>query len=139
MMRLVVRLLICFCMLLLPLCDDFLRTILTYSQYTLLSLFLSHTTDLKEELAHIQSLLQDEQSMYQTSNQALNLVVEAQHEELKHARAAAAAATHSTTDELMEFDIKAKEYDEAMKESKKVESGSSTSSTSPHVDLLKGM
>ncbi len=73
--------------------------------------------------------------MYQTSNQALNLVVEAQNEELKHARAGTThGQQHSTTvDELKEFDIKAKEYEEAMKESKKVESGggSTTSSTSP--------
>lgn len=80
--------------------------------------------------------------MYQTSNQALNLVVEAQNEELKHARAAATTDTdgqqHSTatTDELKEFDIKAKEYDEAIKESKaeevKATKDGSTSSTSPH-------
>jgi hypothetical protein len=88
---------------------------------------------LKEELAHIQSLLQDEQSMYQTSNQALNLVVEAQNEELKHARAASTQYSTTVVDELKEFDIKAKEYEEAMKESKKVESGGSTStSESPH-------
>ncbi len=78
--------------------------------------------------------------MYQTSNQALNLVVEAQNEELKHARAATTTDTdgqqHSTTDELKEFDIKAKEYDEAIKESKaeevKVTKDGSASSTSPH-------
>lgn len=82
--------------------------------------------------------------MYQTSNQALNLVVEAQNEELKHARAAAATTTttkdtegqqHSTTDELKEFDIKAKEYDEAIKESKKAEevkNNGSASTTAPH-------
>ena len=58
--------------------------------------------------------------MYQTSNQALNLVVEAQNEELKHARTAE-TAKHSTEDELKEFDIKAKEYDEAMKEAKEKE------------------
>jgi len=89
---------------------------------------------LKEELVHVQSLLQDEQSMYQTSNQALNLVVEAQNEELKHARAATThtqGQQHSTMDELKEFDIKAKEYDEAIKESKEVEQ-SGNASTPPH-------
>mmetsp|Transcript_16401 Transcript_16401/g.24799 ORF Transcript_16401/g.24799 Transcript_16401/m.24799 type:complete len:607 (-) Transcript_16401:290-2110(-) len=89
---------------------------------------------LKEELVHVQSLLQDEQSMYQTSNQALNLVVEAQNEELKHARAATTntqGQQHSTMDELKEFDIKAKEYDEAIKESKEVEK-SDNASTPPH-------
>ncbi|KAL7451279.1 hypothetical protein ACHAWC_003101, partial [Mediolabrus comicus] len=72
---------------------------------------------LKEELAHIKSLLRDEQSMYQTSNQALNLVLEAQTEELKHAKAAAMdnieANQHSTAEELEKFDIKAKEYEES--------------------------
>eukprot|EP00574_Skeletonema_japonicum_P013862 CAMPEP_0201716088 /NCGR_PEP_ID=MMETSP0593-20130828/2122_1 /ASSEMBLY_ACC=CAM_ASM_000672 /TAXON_ID=267983 /ORGANISM="Skeletonema japonicum, Strain CCMP2506" /LENGTH=636 /DNA_ID=CAMNT_0048205771 /DNA_START=44 /DNA_END=1954 /DNA_ORIENTATION=- len=91
---------------------------------------------LKEELAHVQSLLQDEQSMYQTSNQALNLVVEAQNEELKHARAATATAEgehDSTMDELKEFDIKAKEYDEAIKESKVKEvEKSGSANTTPH-------
>jgi len=91
---------------------------------------------LKEELVHVQSLLQDEQSMYQTSNQALNLVVEAQNEELKHARAATTNTQghqHSTMDELKEFDIKAKEYDEAIKESKEVEkSDNANASTPPH-------
>ncbi|KAK1746080.1 hypothetical protein QTG54_002687 [Skeletonema marinoi] len=89
---------------------------------------------LKEELVHVQSLLQDEQSMYQTSNQALNLVVEAQNEELKHARAATTNTQghqHSTMDELKEFDIKAKEYDEAIKESKELEK-SDNASTPPH-------
>lgn len=94
------------------------------------------TPDLKEELVHVQSLLQDEQSMYQTSNQALNLVVEAQNEELKHARAATTNTQghqHSTMDELKEFDIKAKEYEEAIKESKEVEkSDNANASTPPH-------
>jgi hypothetical protein len=79
---------------------------------------------LKEELAHIKSLLRDEQSMYQTSNQALNLVLEAQTEELKHAKAAAMdnieANQHSTAEELEKFDIKAKEYEESMNEVKNV-------------------
>ena len=74
--------------------------------------------------------------MYQTSNQALNLVVEAQNEELKHARTSAAAATtvkDSTMEELKEFDIKAKEYDETMKESKENEVKSKEEgSTAPH-------
>ena len=79
--------------------------------------------------------------MYQTSNQALNLVVEAQNEELKHARTAASTTDtegqqHSTTDELKEFDIKAKEYDEAIKESKaeevKATKDGSASTAAPH-------
>ena len=95
-----------------------------------------HPTDLREELIHVQNLLQDEQSMYQTSYQALNLVVEAQNEELKHVRTSAAAATtakDSTMEELKEFDIKAKEYDETMKESKENEVKSKEEgSTAPH-------
>jgi len=102
---------------------------------------------LKEELVHVQSLLQDEQAMYQTSNQALNLVVEAQNEELKHARTAASTTDtegqqHSTTDELKEFDIKAKEYDEAIKESKaeevKASKDGSASTAAPHKWIFWG-
>ena len=73
--------------------------------------------------------------MYQTSNQALNLVVEAQNEELKHARAATTDGQHdSTMDELKEFDIKAREYDEAIKESKvkEVKKSGSSANTTPH-------
>lgn len=75
--------------------------------------------------------------MYQTSNQALNLVVEAQSEELRHSRAAATTDTegqqHTTTDELKDFDIKAKEYDEAIKESKVEEvKKDGSASTTPH-------
>ena len=94
-------------------------------------------SDLKEELAHIKSLLRDEQSMYQTSNQALNLVLEAQTEELKHAKAAAMdnieANQHSTAEELEKFDIKAKEYEDSMNEVKnvKVKTGGSGSKSTP--------
>ena len=95
-------------------------------------------SELKEELAHIKSLLRDEQSMYQTSNQALNLVLEAQTEELKHAKAAAMdnieANQHSTAEELEKFDIKAKEYEESMNEVKNVEvksGGSGGSKSTP--------
>ena len=71
--------------------------------------------------------------MYQTSNQALNLVVEAQNEELKHARTTSTSAVKdSTADELKEFDIKAKEYDEAMKESKENEVKGKASTAAPH-------
>ena len=111
----------------------FVLVLLTH--YLLVSLVctrpLRSTPDLREELVHVQNLLRDEQSMHQTSNQALNLVVEAQNEELKHARSAA-GAKHSTEDELKEFDIKAKEYDEAMKEVKEKEVKKKKGSGAPH-------
>ena len=73
--------------------------------------------------------------MYQTSNQALNLVLAAQNEELKFARAASSKvqqySSSTTEEELDKFDIKAKEYEEAMKESN-VEKSSSSSTASPH-------
>lgn len=99
---------------------------------------LSINPELKEELAHVQELLQDEQAMYQASNQALNLVVEAQNEELKHARAANTniKQQRSTEDELKEFDVLAKQYDEALKEAKQMEKSEAVESNSPQEEIF---
>ena len=96
-----------------------------------------YPTQLKEELSHVQEILQDEPAIYETSNQALNLVAEAQNEVLKHARAARMnmKQQRSTEDELKEFDILAKKYAEALKEAKQMEK-SGTESNSPQEEIF---
>ena len=54
--------------------------------------------------------------MYQTSNIALKLAMEAQRQELKGARSE--SNQDSTHDELKEFDKKAQEYEQSVKEAK---------------------
>jgi len=89
----------------------------------------SEIDELKDEVSTLQSLMQIEQSMYQASNQALKLAVDAQHEGLQHSSNKMDLKDFdsklSTHDELKAFDKKAQEFEEAirkdavMKESKK--------------------
>lgn len=83
-----------------------------------LSVLPDEVDDLKEELSHAQSLLLIEQAMYQTSNQALKLAMDAQNQELQHART---KDKESTIEELKKFDKKSQEFGRMLKESTTVE------------------
>ena len=78
---------------------------------------------LKQEVSTLQNMMQIEQSMYQASNHALKLAMEAQGEELQHSSTSDALkdfdATLSTHEELREFDRKAKAYAETVVEDEK--------------------
>lgn len=63
----------------------------------------SEVDELKEEVSTLQSLMQIEQSMYQTSNQALKLAVEAHNE---------GSQRSSTDQELKDFDQKLSTHEE---------------------------
>ena len=71
--------------------------------------------DLKQEVSNLQSLMQIEQSMYQTSNQALKLAMEAQTDELQHTTSTEELKDFdnklSTNEQLKAFDKKAQEYE----------------------------
>mmetsp|Transcript_16469 Transcript_16469/g.34790 ORF Transcript_16469/g.34790 Transcript_16469/m.34790 type:complete len:369 (+) Transcript_16469:489-1595(+) len=74
----------------------------------------SEIDELKEEVSTLHSLMQIEQSMYQTSNQALKLTMDAQNEELHHSSNVDELKDFdtklSTSEELKEFDKKAQEF-----------------------------
>ena len=71
--------------------------------------------ELKEEVSTLQSMMQIEQSMYQTSNEALKLVMDAQNEQLYQSSSTdeLKGFDHklSTNEELEAFDKKAEDYD----------------------------
>jgi len=79
--------------------------------------------ELKEEVSTLQSLMQIEQSMYQTSNAALKLAMEAQTEELHQSSNNNELKEFdrklSTQEELREFDRKSQEYEETVGEDAK--------------------
>ena len=82
------------------------------------------TAELKEEVTNLQSLMQIEQSMYQASNEALRLAMDAKDQGREHATMQNDLATFdselSTSEELKQFDKKAQEYeDTVLKESNK--------------------
>lgn len=71
--------------------------------------------ELKQEVTNLQTLMQIEQSMYQTSNQALKLAMDAQSEEHHHSFSNEQLKDFdeklSTSEELKAFDKKAQEFD----------------------------
>lgn len=82
----------------------------------------SEVDELKEEVANLQSLVQIEQSMYQASNEALRLAMDAKDQEMEQSKMQNDLATFdsklSTSEELKQFDKKAQEYeDTVLKES----------------------
>mmetsp|Transcript_28595 Transcript_28595/g.60996 ORF Transcript_28595/g.60996 Transcript_28595/m.60996 type:complete len:450 (+) Transcript_28595:85-1434(+) len=78
----------------------------------------SEVTELKEEVSSLQSLMQIEQSMYQTSNQALKLAMEAQNEGLQRSSNNQDLTDFdqklSTNEELKAFDKKSREYEKTV-------------------------
>ncbi|KAL7530516.1 hypothetical protein ACHAXR_007317 [Thalassiosira sp. AJA248-18] len=86
---------------------------------------LNEVDELKQDVSSLHSLLQIEQSMYQTSNQALKLAMDAQNGELHHSSTNDELKEFdrklSTNEELKEFDKKAQEYEKTvMKDAAKV-------------------
>lgn len=76
------------------------------------------TSELKEEVANLQSLVQIEQSMYQASNEALRLAMDAKDQEMEQSKMQNDLATFdsklSTSEELKQFDKKAQEYEDTV-------------------------
>lgn len=67
--------------------------------------------ELKDEVSNLQNLMQIEQSMYQTSNQALKLTVDAQKQQLQYANL---ESKESAVNDLKEFDKMASEYEQTV-------------------------
>lgn len=82
----------------------------------------------------LKNLLQIEQSMYQTSNQALKLAMDAQSEEMQHTSTIEELKDFdhklSTHEELKEFDKKAQDYENTvMKDAAKLSTTAEKSET----------
>jgi hypothetical protein len=78
----------------------------------------SEVDELKQEVTTLHSLMQIEQSMYQTSNQALKLAMEAQNDEWKRSSTNEDLKDFdeklSTNEELKAFDEKAREFEDTV-------------------------
>lgn len=90
--------------------------------------------DLKDEVHTLKNLLQIEQSMYQTSNQALKLAMDAQSEEMQHTSTIEELKDFdqklSTHEELKQFDKKAQDYENTvMKDAAKLSKTAEKSET----------
>ena len=79
---------------------------------------ISEVDELKQEVNSIQNMMQIEQSMYQTSNQALKLAMDAQSDEMHISSASDELKDFdqklSTHEELKAFDKKASEYEDTI-------------------------
>ena len=73
---------------------------------------------MKEDVSNLQDLMKAEQSMYQTSNQALKLAMDAHTDELHHASSQDDLKDFDTklamNEELKSFDMKAQEYEDTV-------------------------